>query len=160
MLKTLLEYITNTIAKDATKHGITTRYIDSEDIIFRNGGLHGYRQDLKHFMKSRMEANVYRFYRWKFRNGKIKVEYEPDTFRFKPNKFGIKYYCPDFKISSPQGVHYIEVKGKLDDTSIKKAWLLSKEYSGIKLYFIFPKQYNLIRKYYAKKIPYWEGGDI
>ena len=148
--------ITKTAARSVVTNGNTTR----SKLIKNIPANKGYRKDcpeIKGGFKSSMEANVYRFYKTKLGNGKIKnVEYEPEIFYFRNNKFGIKAYVPDFKITTNSGSWFIEVKGKLDDTSRQKSWLLSTQYPWIKLYFILPKQYNTIKKYYASNIKGWE----
>ena len=121
----------------------------------------GYRNDIPEVpygFKSSMEANVYRFYRYISKKYKkiYKIEYEPERFVFKPNSFGIHSYIPDFKIYSGKNTWYLEVKGFLDDSDRQKARLMSENYPWIKLYYIYPKQYKLIKEYYGKMIPNWE----
>lgn len=119
----------------------------------------GYRKDLGMVFRSKMEANVFRVYKHlekKF--GRIKVEYEPELFTFpvNSNRAGITGYVPDIKILSASGVHYIEVKGSMDDTSRKKITLLSTYYPGVKLFIVGPKEYEAMKRSYAKDIPNWE----
>ena len=102
--------------------------------------------------KSKMEKNVFSFLKTRKLD---KVEYEPEIWKFKPNKFGISWYVPDFKITDGKRIWYIEVKGFLEKQDLQKAYLCKRDYPWIKIFYILPKQYNLIKKYYAKDIPEW-----
>lgn len=128
------------------------------NISLKNNALRGYRIDQGIFFKSKMEANTFRFYKYLQRryNAITHVKYEPWLFSFADNPFNIYGYIPDLEITSASGVFYIEVKGRVDDTCIKKARLLSQNYPGIKLYFVTPKQYNRIKNIYASVVPGWE----
>ena len=120
----------------------------------------GFRDDVGIEFRSKMEANVYRFYKYlELTHGKIKVRYEPRLFTFpldSDNRFGIRGYVPDLEVISDSGVWYIEVKGSLSDKDREKFRLLSTHYPRVKLFVIFPEQYNLIRKNYASLISGWE----
>jgi len=113
----------------------------------------GLRNDLQIYFKSKMEANVFR---WLKTLKYDQVEYEPELFYFEKNKFGIKGYIPDFKVSYGKKFHYIEVKGFFEKSDYQKAWLVRRDYSWIKIYFITAKEYALIKKYYSKQIRNWE----
>jgi len=110
------------------------------------------------YFKSRMEANVYYYYKYlqKRYNRIHKVEYEPEIFFFNSNSLGVRAYIPDFKITTSKGVYYIEVKGSMSDTDIKKDRLFSKDYKGLILYYILPRSYKIIKRLYADKIKEWE----
>jgi len=54
----------------------------------------GYRKDLKQYFRSKMEANVARYFNLR----KCKWEYEPFEYSFNKIKRGQKYYKPDFVI--------------------------------------------------------------
>ena len=118
--------------------------------------IRGWRGEI--YFKSKMEANVYRFYKYtqKRYNRFHKVEYEPEIFFFNSNRYGIRAYIPDIKITSPAGVRYIEVKGYVSSSTIKKDRLFSEDYSGLKLYYILPPTYKVIERLYASKIKDWE----
>lgn len=118
----------------------------------------GRRKDLPKPVRSKMEANIWRWYIWSSKkHGKITVEYEPEVFQLHdPTSNGVIWYIPDFKISYDSGSHYIEVKGLMDSQAIKKATLLQQNYRGIKLYFITPEKYKLIEHYYSRFIDNWE----
>jgi len=167
--------IIRTLAKRVGKRGNTSRWEDTEDRGSKkrqydeksHPSSHqimrpklGFRDDLGIEFRSKMEANVYRFYKWlELQGGKIKVSYEPRLFTFpldSDNRFGIRGYIPDLEITSDEGIWFIEVKGQMDDTSREKARLFSKNYPGLTLYFIFPKQYEKIRQNYAHLIKNWE----
>jgi len=113
----------------------------------------GYRHDTKINFKSKMEANIFRWLKTKEFD---QVEYEPEIFYFRPNKFGIKAYVPDFKVYYGKRFHFYEVKGYFEKSDYQKAWLVRRDYSWIKIYFITAKEYKLIQKFYSKKIPHWE----
>lgn len=155
----MVKLFTNIFAKNVKPVGTTNQWAPREKgkaagyTYFKEG----YREDLKEYMKSKMEANVYRFYRWKVSRGDIiDVQYEPDLFKIRLGKDKITYYRPDFKVSSRKGVWYLEVKGPVDHPSLEKVRALSKSERGLKIYCIFPKQYKLIEKYYSAVIPNWE----
>lgn len=122
----------------------------------------GYRADLNCIHDSKMEANIHRFYLYLIKkwqnsgNGIIKVEYEPDIFKFTDNRYNIRYYIPDFKVFTATDFWYVEVKGFVDDSAIKKDKLMASQYPRVKINYILPKHYKLIYKYYAKYIPNWE----
>ena len=63
----------------------------------------GYRKDLKKFFRSKMEANVARYY------NKIQWEYEGREFEFEGIKRGNRFYRPDFYL--PALDLWVEVKG-------------------------------------------------
>lgn len=146
--------LTDIFAKSAKKQLST---IPQSQHIERIPANRGYRKDLDCIHDSSMEANVHRFYKYlEAKYGKIKVEYEPKGFKFTNNIYNIRYYVPDFKISAGKMVWYVEVKGLWDDSARKKAKLVSTQYSGVKIYYIFPKHYYRIKKYYSHLIPNWE----
>ena len=113
----------------------------------------GYRHDTKIQFKSKMEANVYRFLQTKKFD---QVEYEPDLLYFSHNRYGIKGYVPDFKVTFGKRFYYIEVKGFMEKSDYAKIALVRRDYPWIKLYYINAEKYNLIKKNYAKQIRYWE----
>jgi hypothetical protein len=129
-----------------------------------------YRADCGIEFKSSMEANIWRFYTQLARG--VKLEYEPEIFFFKrenniqvgnnyqaiktSNPYNIKGYVPDFRVTTAGHSWYIEVKGKVDILSLEKARLLKVYYPWIKLYFITPRSYNLIKKYYSHQVKGWE----
>lgn len=114
----------------------------------------GHRKDLPEVneFQSQMEANAYRFYKWRG----VPIEYEPTWFRFPENKYNIFGFIPDFKIRIGKFTYYIEVKGVMDANAQAKTLLFRKHYPQHKLYFIEYPQYNLIKKHYSKLIPNWE----
>lgn len=97
----------------------------------------GYRKDLKQFFRSKMEANVARYYRY---IGELYI-YEYKEFEFKGIRRGSRFYKPDFYL--PVLGRWIEVKGwfrKQDKTKLKRF----KKYFPIefeKLRFIIPDKY-------------------
>lgn len=100
-----------------------------------------------------MEANIFR---WLKTRKLESVEYEPELFYFKPNKFGIKAYVPDFKITDGKRIWFIEVKGFFERQDFQKAALVANQYPWIKIYYIDSEKYNLIKEYYSKEITEWE----
>ena len=63
-----------------------------------------YREDLKQYFRSKMEANVARYYNFV----SIKWIYEPQEFEFYKIKRGSRFYKPDFYL--PDMDVYIEIK--------------------------------------------------
>ena len=150
----IINRIIKSPAKDADTNGKRkTKEVDPKRYRIRYPANRGYRYDTGIEFKSKMEANIFRFLKTrKFES----VEYEPELWYFKPNKFGIKAYVPDFKVTFGKRVWYFEVKGFFEKQDFQKAWLVSKNYPWIKLFYIGPDKYNLIRKSYSKHIKNWE----
>lgn len=118
----------------------------------------GYRSDLDLVVRSKMEANVLRFYEFlKLKHGKITaIEYEPEIFFFKDNPYGLRGYIPDIKITTRNRTFYVEVKGVVDDEAVEKKRLFERDYAGLTLQFITPKEYQKIYRNYGDLIAYWE----
>jgi len=77
----------------------------------------GYRKDLKQFFRSKMEANVARYYKY---IGELYI-YEYKEFEFKEIKRGSRFYKPDFFLAAVN--RWVEVKGwlrKSDKTKLKR----------------------------------------
>jgi hypothetical protein len=95
---------------------------------------------------------------WEFEYAKIlekrkslglfaKWEHEPDIFWFEEIKRGVRSYCPDFKITYPDGsFEYHEIKGWMDARSITKIKRMAKYYPEIKLKIIEGKEYKALVK--------------
>jgi len=98
----------------------------------------GYREDLKQYFRSKMEANVARYYTYIDTNW----SYEPREYKFEKIKRGARYYKPDFYLAAPKGL-LIEVKGWFrseDKTKIRRfKKYYPEEYA--KLRFIIPDKY-------------------
>ena len=99
----------------------------------------GYRKDLKQFFRSKMEANVARYFNLR----ECKWEYEPVEYFFNKIKRGQRYYKPDFIIYSADTHFLIEVKGYFrpeDKTKLKR---FKKNYPEEfnKLKFVIPDKY-------------------
>ena len=99
----------------------------------------GYREDLKQYFRSKMEANIARYYNY------IKVNwfYEPREYKFEKIKRGTKYYKPDFYLAAPVRL-LIEVKGWFrpgDKTKLRRfKKYYPEEFSRLK--FIIPDKYS------------------
>lgn len=97
----------------------------------------GYREDLKQYFRSKMEANIARYYNFVG----IKWIYEPQEFEFYKIKRGSRFYKPDFYL--PEQDRFIEVKGwfrQQDKTKLKRfKKYYPKEFA--KLEFIIPDKY-------------------
>ena len=77
----------------------------------------GYREDLKQFFRSKMEANMARYYKYV---GELYI-YEHKEFEFKGIRRGSRFYKPDFYLPIPG--RWAEVKGwlrKTDKTKLKR----------------------------------------
>ena len=97
----------------------------------------GYREDLKQYFRSKMEANVARYFNWM----KISWKYEPKEFEFKGIKRGTRFYKPDFYL--PFYDRWIEVKGYFRKTDKIKLRRFKRYYPEEfkKLRFIIPDPY-------------------
>jgi len=97
----------------------------------------GYREDLKKFFRSKMEANVCRYYKY---TGELSI-YEHREFEFKGIKRGSRFYKPDFYLPIPK--RWIEVKGWFRKTDKTKLRRFKKYYPEefFKLKFIIPDKY-------------------
>jgi len=100
--------------------------------------VHGYREDLKKSFKSKMEANVARYYEYL----KINWFYEPREYKFDKIKRGTLYYKPDFYLAVPTRL-LIEVKGwfrRVDKIKLKRfKKYYPEEFSRLR--FIIPDKY-------------------
>ncbi|MBA7574647.1 hypothetical protein ES695_15640 [Candidatus Atribacteria bacterium 1244-E10-H5-B2] len=97
----------------------------------------GYRKDLKQYFRSKMEANIARYYRY-IREWYI---YEYKEFEFKTIKRGQRYYKPDFYL--PASDSWVEVKGFFGASDKTKLRRFKKYYPEefAKLKFIIPDKY-------------------
>lgn len=97
----------------------------------------GFRKDLNKFFRSKMEANICRYYIWI----KMPWQYEPREFEFKGIKRGTRFYKPDFYL--PTLDNWIEVKGwfrRIDKIKLRRfKRYYSEEFK--KLIFIIPDPY-------------------
>jgi len=97
----------------------------------------GYREDLKQYFRSKMEANVARYYRY-IREWYI---YEYKEFEFKTIKRGQRYYKPDFYLIVSDC--WVEVKGFFgasDKTKLRRfKKYCPKEFARLR--FIIPDKY-------------------
>ena len=98
----------------------------------------GYRKDLKQYFRSKMEANIARYYNYI----KINWFYEPREYKFEKIKRGTKYYKPDFYLAAPLRL-FVEVKGyfrPIDKTKLRR---FKKYYPEefARLRFIIPDKY-------------------
>jgi len=97
----------------------------------------GFRKDLKRFFRSKMEANICRYYIWI----KMPWMYEHKEFEFKGIKRGTRFYKPDFYL--PTFDNWIEVKGyfrRIDKIKLRRfKRYFPEEFK--KLRFIIPDKY-------------------
>jgi len=97
----------------------------------------GYRKDLKQFLRSKMEANCARYYKY---IGEIYI-YEYKEFEFKGIKRGTRFYKPDFYL--PTWDSWIEIKGyfrRIDKIKLRRfKKYYPKEFK--KLRFVIPDKY-------------------
>lgn len=105
----------------------------------------GIREDIGQYFRSNWEANYARILNHEHKLWK----YEPDTF-----ETAVGTYTPDFKVDGVDG--YIEIKGRMNDASMKKVRAFMVEYPDIPITLIGPKEYDELRKKYQKLIN-WEG---
>jgi hypothetical protein len=99
----------------------------------------GCREDLKQYFRSKMEANIARYYTY------IDVNwfYEPREYKFEKIKRGTRYYKPDFYLAAPKRL-LIEVKGWFRPEDKTKLRRFKKYYPEefIRLRFIIPDKYS------------------
>jgi len=100
----------------------------------------GYREDLKQYFRSKMEANVARYFNLR----ECKWEYEPTEYYFNKIKRGQRYYKPDFVIYYLDTYFLIEVKGyfRLEDKTKLRRFKKYYPEEFAKLKFIIPDKYS------------------
>lgn len=98
----------------------------------------GFRKDLGIYVRSKMEANILRYYKFI----KVKYVYEPREFAFFKIKRGSRFYKPDMYL--PEQDKLIEVKGFFTASDKTKIRRLKKYYPEefAKLEFIIPDKYS------------------
>ncbi|MBA7553294.1 hypothetical protein ES705_45884 [subsurface metagenome] len=99
----------------------------------------GFRKDLGIYVRSKMEANIARYYTYIG----INWFYEPREYKFEKIKRGTKYYKPDFYLAAPIRL-FIEVKGFLISSDKTKLRRFKKYYPDefFRLRFIIPDKYS------------------
>ena len=100
----------------------------------------GYREDLKQYFRSKMEANVARYFNLR----ECKWEYESVEYFFNKIKRGQRYYKPDFILYYLDTHFLIEVKGYFRPEDRTKLGRFKKYYPEefAKLKFIIPDKYS------------------
>ena len=98
----------------------------------------GFRIDLGIYTRSKMEANILRYYKFI----KIKYVYEPQEFEFHKIKRGSRFYKPDIYL--PEQNKFIEIKGFFTASDKTKLRRFKKYYPEefSKLEFIIPDKYS------------------
>jgi len=98
----------------------------------------GYREDLGIYVRSRMEANVLRYYKFI----KVRYIYEEKEFEFFKIKRGSRFYKPDVYL--PDQGKFIEIKGWFTASDKTKLRRLKKYYPEefAKLEFVIPDKYS------------------
>jgi len=100
----------------------------------------GYREDLKQYFRSKMEANIARYFNLR----ECKWKYEPIEYFFSKIKRGQRYYKPDFVIYYLDDHFLIEVKGffrRNDKTKLRRfRKYYPEEFARLK--FIIPDKYS------------------
>jgi len=117
----------------------------------------GLRTDIGISFRSKMEANLYRYFQWLKQNDIIKnVVYETKDNNFEfPKKHGTTQYKLDFKITRLDNtVYFVEAKGYMDRKSKTKLKLMEKYYPNIEVQVINKRTYNQIIKKTAGLINY------
>jgi len=105
----------------------------------------GFREDIKIFVRSSWEANIYRIYKYLG----FTIKYEPKSFRLSNGKT----YRPDFYIVELN--IWVEVKGRWYKDAYEKFCMFKKEYPKIVIQLIDSIKYKeMIEKY--KSIIYLE----
>lgn len=121
----------------------------SGKLMSANRGKGGYRNDIGHFVRSRLEANYARILNYTAEP----YEYEGKSFKLSTGH----YYVPDFYLVNSDT--YIETKGFLTDKDKAKYDQFKADYPQVK--WVLLKQDSLEWKAlvskYANCIPMWEG---
>jgi len=109
------------------------------------------------FFRSSWEANYARYLELKKTFGEIlDWQFEGKRF-FGENQWKGTCYLPDFEVTLTDGcVEFHEVKGWMDDRSLKKIQMMRDCYPDLKLVVIGSKEYTLIRNRYQALIHDWE----
>jgi len=97
----------------------------------------GFRKDLGIYVRSKMEANILRYYKFI----KVKYIYEPREFEFFKIKRGNRFYKPDIYL--PEQDKFVEIKGWLRSGDRTKLRRFKKYYPEefAKLEFIILDKY-------------------
>jgi len=100
----------------------------------------GYREDLKQYFRSKMEANIARYFNLR----ECKWKYEPVEYFFNKIKRGQRYYKPDFMIYYLDTYFLFEIKGYFRPEDKTKLRRFKKYYPEefSKLKFIIPDKYS------------------
>lgn len=111
-------------------------------------GKGGFRKDLNHYVRSKLEANFCRI----LRDNKVEYIYEPQVFLLSDGTS----YLPDFKL--PRQNIFIELKGRPYEEGQRKINLFQKEYSQHKLIVLYQSSYKwkVLRNMYKEKLLNWE----
>lgn len=163
----------NIFAKRVVKSGSTPRSTNEIPEIYpkilklnKDGNyykaIQGYRADIGIVARSKMEANVYRFYKYKEatnnanpHNGKMYISHESEIIPF-PKSSGVRWYIPDIILATGNTKLYIEVKGVFT----KRTWQIHKAiktyYPRMILGYITPTTYSYIKRDHAHNIKNWE----
>ena len=99
----------------------------------------GFREDLEQYFRSKMEANIARYFNLR----ECKWEYEPVEYSFNRIKRGQRYYKPDFVLYYLDTHFLIEVKGWFRPEDKTKLRRFKKYYPEefARLKFIIPDKY-------------------
>lgn len=103
----------------------------------RNVARGGFRKDLEIYVRSKMEANILRYYKFI----KVKYVYEPREFEFFKIKRGSRFYKPDIYLLEQD--KFVEIKGFFTASDKTKIRRFKKYYPEefAKLEFIIPDKY-------------------
>lgn len=117
----------------------------------------GIRADLGHYVRSKMEANVERWLKWRrdVQHDITAYEYEPKRFKF-PVKRGVTSYLPDFRVWESGMAYYIEVKGWMDPKSKTALKRMAKYYPEIKIELMNGPRYKRLSSHLGPLINHWE----
>lgn len=129
-------------------------YIKKNYSVGKCWGLVGKRQDIGHYVRSKIEANFCRM----LKLNNIRYRYEPEIFK----KFNI--YIPDIELLDDfylwKSGTYIELKHLIDKSGIEKLRVFSLQYPEKKICVLEKRslEWKYLERLNKLKLPLWETG--
>lgn len=146
--KVISKYYTDPIHREIKSNQQIER-ITNGDMKHLGRGISGVREDIGHFVRSRLEANYARILKYQCEP----YLYEPRTFKLSDGR----HYMPDFYLTNSDT--YIETKGYWSQESREKFKMFQKEYPHIKIHVLMQssEEWKSLVEKYRPLIQEWEG---